>query len=560
MALAFLVLVGSLALLWRLTAGAGNEAVPTVSVGALEAAAVPVAARVELEPVTPVLPRQPEAASEQAVEKEREAAAPEEAWPPGFGQLVVRVVRAGRSVRGVRVSVLGASAEQIVHGEGAERLGQETDERGQVAFFVRPTRTAVVHAIDGETGWSQEGTFTTPFEGRSRMVELEMGTPNSVGAEIRVVSELDGLPLAGVSVEIERPELHLFREAMTDELGAVTVPASPSTVYRFSLERFVTKEIAFDRLDVDSVTTVTLRPLARVHGVLGADGLGTSSRSSRAQESIRVRWRGSLARSTVIHIGDSSGRSKLMPSRDDAKVQADGTWSVDLAIPEAQDALTGVHIDLVGWRTDGHLARLDVVKPGDEIEVPDPWAGADPFTVTFTGPDTQKLVSQASLQLWSVDPLTRSPADMHREISSQGTVRIPRLPVGEWHYRVRVGAMPASEQIQGRFFRAAGEEGVEIDWQGRVVEVSVRREEQRVHQRFRLGIASAGGIPRTTVQISSGERRVLALPSSPGAYDVVLLRSSWPALAVKADGPSEKPEVKLRVPLGSETRSLVLRP
>lgn len=495
-------------------------------------------------------------------------------WPDGFSELVVRVVAGKRRVAGAAVEVPGA-ADAVLNGEADEQGRALTDARGEVRFYVRPTRTVLVSAVDLETARSVEGTYTTPFEKRSRVVELDIGDSGEE-LSLLILSELNGAPLTGAVVEVLGQRKEATTEATADASGLVLVPDEEEAKYRFTMAGYVTETVRRVEMEAEGAPqrAFRMRPYARVRGkvTVAHAGAAETSRSDFASE-LKGALRGGHGGEIQLHREQGNGglESRVVRGNEaifmvtgplSTDVQADGTWSIDVAIPKEQSQWDSVRIERMlpngSMRLVNKIAHL---RPGDDVTVDDPWLGAPELTLVLQDLQGAPIAvgKRVFLSPTSVETARRDPV-VRGKIRRDGRVHLPAVPVGDWSYVVHVPGAPPSWSLAGSFRHDVGGEPVVLSHSGRPLTVKLAPSRENSLRYFRFGIAEAGQSPSSLIDTHEGGTVTFPNVPADASWELVLIQLTARSFGKLRTSDLPKAEETLRVPLHPDEREVLLRP
>lgn len=355
-----------------------------------------------------------------------------------FGRLDI-VVRSSNGstkgpVEGAIVAVDQAVSPQFLGALDAGGVAR-TDASGRASFHVLPTRTVAVTATPPAGGLTTEAAFTSPFEGRSRTVVLEIAVPSMGDAvEFRVVSVPSMRPLAGARIDAG---VSLF--AVTDEGGRAVLPRSAVAGVEISAPDHATAAIGVPADHGHGTPFVVgLNRHARLFGQLE---LPENGPVQAAVILYRAREFGPEEKALVERSGVDVPRVTRSVERVD--VSADGRWEIGgIEIQHGETAAGGFDLwvergtNLLELQFDGRRLALDLdLEPGEARRVDDPWAFAFPAEVVVRYASGARVESSMSLILFEDDGSGAVQQVTSASVKG-GRARFERLPHGTWYYHV----------------------------------------------------------------------------------------------------------------------------
>ncbi|WP_145199183.1 carboxypeptidase-like regulatory domain-containing protein [Planctomycetes bacterium Poly30] len=516
--------------------------------------------------------RQPLEAAEAGVER-----------PPGFGELVIRVLVGGKPDVGALVQ-LDEGVDALVSGLATEDGHATTDRRGEVAFYVRPTRTARVSVSSPGTGFTLEGSYTTPFGGRTRVVVIELGPgKESTPRTFKVTSELDGSPLVGARVVAATSDGAHTVEAETDGEGVARLFAAGQQTYEVWHEGFATAELL--AAEDQQAIQVELRPLTRFHGQLSL------ALDAAADPSVRY----GVARDGSTTVGPG-GRIRILPftppleyaegqdpssrvievgswetfqkRRFEAYVQADGSWSAEVAIPPELEEWTDVSIlQTTVAGTHRTIATVPRARPGDVLFVSDPWASEPPLSLRFQSPLGEPVGGGLRVTLaMAGGRIPGKDAVVTARIRPDGELYLLHLPQQVWNYSVDVPGLPKAWRPSGTFQHAGGGDPIVLTQSGRPLEVTIQPKEGVNLENAYLALTRPGD--RVKALCYLGKHRsvggpahtFLLVPTGVAAELVLLVPRAPDGDWIVVEGRNHSLRELLRIPVARGQRAIVLRP
>ncbi len=549
----------------------------------------------EVQPVSPVATAGSEPEESLVAVSDFAAAAPEEtrtiaavepkeeasiARPNGFSQLVVRVLVGERPIAGAKVE-LPKGVDALLNGPGDDEGRGVTNAKGQVRFFVRPTRTAVIKAQEPNSSKTVEGTFTTPFEHRSRVVELRFGADADLGVPLLILSELGGTPLPGALVEVIDAEEGMTTEVIADATGLASVRGEVRLKYRISFPGFVTETLRRVGLETeaDGFVAVRLRPYAHVHGQIAETFPGRAQRRMEAPGSQddpffraaitdmgfepRVSFKRERSEGlTQVKGVRFTGGTGVVRGNPGAKVNPDGTWSTQIAIPKGESQWESLRVVYQGNHGSNRtLATIGVLRPGDHITIDDPWTDAHPLALVFEDTEGQPI-AVASGVLLSREPVHDGQTDtqLWGLVDREGGLDFPKVPLGKWFYRVDVPGAPPSWALEGTIQHEGGDEPIRLshDAKSLVVRLPKATSWEGVGRRLRLGVAKSGELPVALRKVSEGGSVTFPHVPAGEAWDLVLVEHR---LVIESDGLQRAQpnyDGAIRVPIHTGEREIVM--
>lgn len=504
------------------------------------------------------------------------------ARPKGFSELVVRVQAGSLPVAGAIVEI-SDDVDAVLNGVPDDEGRSVTGDDGTVRFYVRPTRTAVIRATDDDASRTSEGTFTTPFEGRSRTVELDIGLAWGLGdLRFQVVTELGRTPLPGVTVRVDGPGLPSAIELTTDGDGQVSTIEDVRLTYSFACPGFLPKVISGAGLGDESERpiSVVLRPYSTVRGRIdGAyDGPQPITREEFERGNLNPRdikpgrlvllkleEGGFSGRFGSITTFGGEGHSFTRGSGGRAvSVSADGTWSARVAIEYGKSEWREVEVELVSPdQTRRILGVIDRLRPGDEVIIPDPWSGSKPLDLAVEDSEGKPAAAGRTIYLSQVSvEAARTDSVISSTIDSEGRVHFAQAPKGTWNYFIEIPGAPPSWSYS-RSFEHRGSSASVVLLQATsplTVRLATSGDKQDLQREilYMVGIARAGTAPSSTASIHPGRSVIFPRAPSEMGWEVVLLKVSSLTLLAGLSLEPDSWEVLQRVPIGPGDREIVL--
>jgi hypothetical protein len=504
------------------------------------------------------------------------------ARPKGFSELVVRVRAASQPVVGAIVEI-SEDVDAVLNGVPDDEGRSVTGDDGTVRFFVRPTRTAVIRATDDEASRTSEGTFTTPFEGRNRTVELDIGLARGIGTlPFQVVTELGRTPLPGATVRVDGPGLPAAIELTTDGDGEVSTTEGGRLTYSFACPGFVPRTLSGASLDEESdrPISVVLRPYSTVRGRIdGAyDGPQPITREEferrnlhpmdiKPTRRVMLKMKGSSFERgfrVATMIGADGSTFTSASGSHTAFVSPDGTWSARVAIEDGESEWREVGVELLlPDQTRRILGVIDRLRPGDDIVVPDPWSGGKPLDLAVQDAAGEPVAAGRRIYLSRVSvDAARTDAAISGQVDGEGRVRFAQVPRGSWNYFIKVDGAPPSWSYSGSFEHRGSSEPVVLLQAALPLTVRLTKggdtSERRQRPVYMVGIAKAGAAPQSTASIRQG--RSVSFPRVPSetGWEVVLVEASRIAVLAAQSPESVSWEELHRVPIGPGAGEIVL--
>ena len=370
-------------------------------------------------------------------------------WPKGFARLDLRVVAGDQPGASTLISVESTDAvfdtgeENLVRGDPP---AARTSSTGRLFVYVRPTRSVTIRAVDEKTGVSSTGTYTSPFEGKTRTIEIQLAAPDVTSqVELQFVSELDGLPVAGAALILTAEDSVGVLEVKTNDLGMVQIPGGIDWSYEIVAEGFVPRSSTLKRPPPgERLPPIQLRPLARIYGRITLDESTVKRQSgdsgalpaSYSLGRIEVTQAEAFAKSWTITAGSRLGGGLRVDRQGRSVVDGSGAWSIDDLIVQGEGpsaSIETLHVRFHRGAVRRRIATLRNVMPGDDIHVTDPWSAGRPWTVKFSLPDDPKGALPRIVHLTHSE-FPDTPVRVEMRLGD--SVRLPVAPEGLWSYRL----------------------------------------------------------------------------------------------------------------------------
>ncbi len=408
--------------------------------------------------------------------------------------------------------------------------------------------------------------------------------PAQRSRRLQVVSQVDGRPISGVTVEVGGKNAERSSGDVTDKKGRARVQRNPNVSYYFRRSGYLHRLLHASELqqaapafptDGDMIV-VELRPQAKISGSIAFAPKGHGGGPTPRAPHEEVKGVRAPQGFVLIREERPDGPRRLVATRnisgrgitgrgghpwtlegDIADLAPDGSWSLDVSIPYDVDALHDLLIEHAyadGGRRP--VGAVPLLRPGDVLVVQDDWQSEEPLRLAFKGENALAFARNGLLLLWRPESGgTREQPEVSLRLDGNGAARVQHLPAGAWEFALHMErpGFPLSWLPSGSFLRKGGELDEALTWEGTVVEVLVKEAEYTPGAIVTVGIVPNGAALQRGRRPRRREKWIIPTPPDGGVYDFVALRRT---AGMTRQG---RPSAQLRVLVGGSRTDEVLR-